>query len=167
MPENKKIRQKQKAWVVAADMGYGHMRTAYPLRDIAFQTRWFAPTLSGNPQKDSNFWKETRSLYEFIQGSSGFPCWEIFCFPFWTGSRKLWLIIPSATCPTRFFLKNIFILYGADGQRFNWKIPRKIPALVSTFSRRFMAESFAIQRIYSSSATRHSRAWFLWTEKSR
>ena len=26
----------KKAWVVAVDMGYGHQRTAYPLRDIAF-----------------------------------------------------------------------------------------------------------------------------------
>ena len=29
-PKNKR------AWVVAADMGYGHQRTAYPLKDIAF-----------------------------------------------------------------------------------------------------------------------------------
>ena len=26
-----------KAWVISVDMGYGHQRAAYPLRDIAFE----------------------------------------------------------------------------------------------------------------------------------
>ena len=31
----KSDRGKTKAWLAAADMGYGHMRAIYPLRDIA------------------------------------------------------------------------------------------------------------------------------------
>ncbi|MCX6718119.1 MAG: hypothetical protein NTY81_00745 [Candidatus Staskawiczbacteria bacterium] len=43
----------QKSWVIAADMGYGHQRTAYPLRDIAFSNRVIrANNYVGIPEKD-------------------------------------------------------------------------------------------------------------------
>ena len=38
MEQNNSVSEK-KAWVVAVDMGYGHQRTAYPLRDVAFGSR--------------------------------------------------------------------------------------------------------------------------------
>ena len=30
------VKEQSKAWVVAVDMGYGHQRAAYPLKDIAY-----------------------------------------------------------------------------------------------------------------------------------
>ena len=52
--ENKKKQLKQdKAWVVAVDMGYGHQRTAYPLRDMAFGGKVLnANSYQGIPEKD-------------------------------------------------------------------------------------------------------------------
>ncbi len=45
--------QNKKVWVVAADMGYGHQRTAYPLKDIAFTGRVInANSYEGIPKKD-------------------------------------------------------------------------------------------------------------------
>ena len=29
--------KKHKAWIISADMGYGHQRAAYPLKDIAYE----------------------------------------------------------------------------------------------------------------------------------
>ena len=44
----------KKAWIVAADMGYGHQRTAYPLKDIAFSDRIInANNYEGIPNSDS------------------------------------------------------------------------------------------------------------------
>jgi len=57
----------KKAWVVAVDMGYGHQRTAYPLRDIAFGSRIiYANHYKGIPKRDKWIWRTSRSFYEFI-----------------------------------------------------------------------------------------------------
>ena len=49
--------KQNKVWVVAADMGYGHQRTAYPLRDIAFGGKVIcANSYTGIPKKDKRFW---------------------------------------------------------------------------------------------------------------
>ena len=66
--ENQKDSSKEKkAWVIAADMGYGHQRTAYTLRDMSFGGKVInANSYTGIPKKDKKFWQETRSLYEFV-----------------------------------------------------------------------------------------------------
>jgi len=62
----KKPGQKE-AWVVAVDMGYGHQRSAYPLRDLAYLKKVInANSYDGIPKKDKKVWSSTRSLYEFI-----------------------------------------------------------------------------------------------------
>ncbi len=63
-----------KAWIVSVDMGYGHQRTAYPLRDIAFSGRIVnANSYVGIPPKDKRFWQGTQSLYEFISRFKRIP----------------------------------------------------------------------------------------------
>ena len=32
-----KMHSKNKAWLISVDMGYGHQRAAYPLKDIAYE----------------------------------------------------------------------------------------------------------------------------------
>ena len=67
-------KQTKKAWVIAADMGYGHQRTAYPLRDITLGGKIInANSYTGIPQKDKKFWQKTRSLYEFISRFKKIP----------------------------------------------------------------------------------------------
>lgn len=57
----------QKAWIVAVDMGYGHQRTAYPLRNIAFSGRVVnANNYKGISLKDKWLWDMGRQSYEFI-----------------------------------------------------------------------------------------------------
>lgn len=64
----------KKAWVVAADMGYGHQRTAYPLREIAFGGKVInANSYDEIPEKDKRVWKTTRALYEFISRFKRIP----------------------------------------------------------------------------------------------
>jgi len=62
----KKVTQ-NKAWIVAVDMGYGHQRTAHPLKFLAEGGQVInANNYRGIPDKDRTFWQSTRTFYEFI-----------------------------------------------------------------------------------------------------
>lgn len=55
------------AWVVTVDMGYGHQRAAYPLRNFSPQGRVvIANNYQGIPKKDWRTWKNIRSIYETV-----------------------------------------------------------------------------------------------------
>ncbi len=56
----------QKAWVVTVDMGYGHQRAAYPLKNIAYKGIITANTYVGIPEKDKFIWENSRGFYEFV-----------------------------------------------------------------------------------------------------
>ena len=62
-----KTKIKQKAYVVSVDMGYGHQRAAYPLRDLATSRQIInANSYRGIPAKDRQIWHQGRALYEFV-----------------------------------------------------------------------------------------------------
>ena len=63
-----------KAWIVAVDMGYGHQRAAYPLRELSPTGKVIiANNYQGIPASDSLFWKTTRRMYEFFSRLSNLP----------------------------------------------------------------------------------------------
>ena len=58
-----------KAWVVAVSMGYGHQRTAYPLRDLSPDGKVLnANDYEGIPIKDKEIWADTSYFYEPSRG---------------------------------------------------------------------------------------------------
>jgi hypothetical protein len=62
-----------RAWVATANMGLGHQRAAYPLRDIAeggLITLGKAETTSASEQK---LWETMRQSYEFLSRTKGWP----------------------------------------------------------------------------------------------
>jgi hypothetical protein len=63
-----------KAWVIAVSMGYGHQRTAYPLRELAPDERVIcANDYDGIPEHDRFIWRESRNFYEFISRIQRLP----------------------------------------------------------------------------------------------
>lgn len=59
--------KKGSVWVVAVDMGYGHRRAAYPLRDIAHGGEVvIANNYKGIPAEDRKWWSNSRKGYEAI-----------------------------------------------------------------------------------------------------
>jgi len=65
---------KSKAWVVTANMGYGHQRTTYPLRDLALGDGIIAANnYEGILTNDRNIWKSSREFYEFISRLTRIP----------------------------------------------------------------------------------------------
>lgn len=65
--------KEKKAWVVAVDMGYGHQRAAYPLKDIAYQRIITANSDKIILPKEKKMWSKAQGIYERMsRGSSGF-----------------------------------------------------------------------------------------------
>lgn len=63
----------KKAYVVSVNMGYGHERAAYGLRDLAYGDIITANAYPGIPKKDKKLWTESRSLYEAISRLKPIP----------------------------------------------------------------------------------------------
>ncbi len=68
MPRKKKF---QKAWVLTVDMGYGHQRAAYPLKDIAYKGVIAVNDYQGLPASERKTWKTSREGYEIISRLKG------------------------------------------------------------------------------------------------
>jgi hypothetical protein len=62
----KKGHYPRKAWVISADMGYGHDRAAHGLEELAYGDIITSNRYPGIPLKDRRLWAETRTVYETI-----------------------------------------------------------------------------------------------------
>lgn len=65
--------RKDEAWIVSADMGYGHQRAAYPFRDIAFERIIVANTDACVSPKERNLWAKFQAFYEGISRAQNIP----------------------------------------------------------------------------------------------
>ena len=55
----------QNAWIVSVNMGYGHQRTAFPLKDLSPEGEIInANDYQGIPKKDRRIWEDQRKFYE-------------------------------------------------------------------------------------------------------
>lgn len=70
-----------KAYIVTVDMGYGHQRASYPLKDItACPPEWedggdiiTANNYAGIPKSDKKKWKSSRRIYEIVSRMKSIP----------------------------------------------------------------------------------------------
>lgn len=64
----------QKAYVVSVDMGYGHQRASYPLKDMVLNHKIInANNYPGIPAEDKQIWRRSQSFYEFISRFKNVP----------------------------------------------------------------------------------------------
>ena len=127
-------------------MGYGHQRTAYPLKDIAFGGKVInANSYSGIPKKDKRFWRQTRYLYEFISRFKRIPLLGDLIFSILDRFQKILTYYPKRDLSKPdFALKNIFYFikrgWGKDLIERLKKNP--LPIVSTFFTPAFMAEEF-------------------------
>ncbi|MGB5531409.1 MAG: hypothetical protein WBQ32_15680 [Ignavibacteriaceae bacterium] len=62
-----------KAWVVSADMGYGHQRAVYPLRDIAEGGIITVGSSEAVSKTEKKLWRRLLNAYEFFSRAKGIP----------------------------------------------------------------------------------------------
>ena len=139
-------KKSSKAWIIAADMGYGHQRTAYPLKDIAFSGKIInANSYDGIPKKDKKFWQQTRSFYEFISRFKRIPFLGDLAFSFLDRFQKILTYYPKRDLSRPdFALKEIFhFIRKGWGKDLIERFKKNCLPLVSTFfTPAFMAEEF-------------------------
>jgi hypothetical protein len=81
-----KKRSALKMWVVAASMGYGHLRAAYPLKKFTRNGPLAANHYPGIPASDLKVWSDIENFYNFISrfkaipiiGLPAFKCYDKF-----------------------------------------------------------------------------------------
>lgn len=62
-----------KAWVVSADMGYGHQRAVYPLKDIAEEGIITVGSSEAVSKAEQKLWKRLLNAYEFFSRAKSVP----------------------------------------------------------------------------------------------
>jgi len=149
----------KKAWIISVNMGYGHQRTAYPLKDLAPHQGWWGKKIinandyPGIPEKDKTIWELMRRSYEFISRFSRIPLIGKATFSIYDQLQKILTFYPKRDLSKpNLSLKQIFSLikkgWGkdlieklslshAEGLKRN-----PLPLITTFFPPAFMAEYF-------------------------
>jgi len=68
----------KKAWVISVDMGYGHQRAAYPLKDIAYERIITANSDKIVTPREKRQWRKLQVYYEGLSRFSSRPILKYF-----------------------------------------------------------------------------------------
>ena len=133
----------QKAWIISVNMGYGHQRTAYPLRGLGQVIN--ANDYEGIPERDRKIWESTRRGYEFISRFKRTPLIGNLVFSIYDRFQKILEFYPKRDLSQpNFALKQIYSLFTRGwGQDLIDRLKYNPLPFVSTFFiPAFMAEFF-------------------------
>ncbi len=142
----------ERAWVISVNMGYGHQRTAYPLRNLVPEGKIInANDYLGIPEKDKKIWEGARKFYEFISRFSRIPLVGKLSFSIYDQFQKILTFYPKRDLSKpNFVLKQIY-----SGFKKGWgrdligkfkvqssKFKVNLPIISTFFTPAFMAEFF-------------------------
>ena len=135
----------QKVWVISVNMGYGHQRTAEPLRDLGEIIN--ANDYEGIPKKDKTIWQSMQQFYELISRFSRIPLIGKAVFSIYDRFQRIFSFYPKREISEpNFTLKQIYSLFRKGWGRDlieNCKLKIENLPLISTFFiPAFMAEYF-------------------------
>src|SRR4030042_3260453 len=141
----------KKAWVVAADMGYGHQRAAYPLKDIAYEGVINANSDKMISEQEKKVWNNSRSFYEWVsRGSDVSPAGK-FLFNLFDKVQKIDPYYPRApnTKPTR-LVKRLekWIKKGLCKGLIKYIEKKNLPLVTTYFIPAIAADFYKLQKIY-------------------
>lgn len=141
---------KNAAWVIAVDMGYGHQRTAYPLRHLAYGGRVInANNYEGITEEDRLAWKKAKEGYEFISAFTRTPIIGPLVFGIFNKIQRILAFYPRRNLSQpNFQLKQTIasIKKGWGGHLIKTlelrSGRRPLPIIATFFTAVFMAEHF-------------------------
>ncbi len=142
----------QKAWVISVNMGYGHQRTAYPLRNLAFGGKIInANSYQGIPEKDRTIWESMRRFYELISRFRRIPLVGKAVFSIYDRLQKILGFYPKRDLSKpNFSLNQLYSLFKKGWGRHlieklalhQNKFGEGLPIISTFFTPAFMAEFF-------------------------
>lgn len=135
-----------KAWIIDVNMGYGHQRTAYPLRNLAPEGIVInANSYQGIPKKDRQFWNSSRKFYEFISNFKRTPLIGQAVFSLFDRFQKIFTFYPYRDLSKpNFVLKQLNSLIEKGWGRHLIEELKKnpLPIISTFFTPAYMAERF-------------------------
>ena len=138
--------QKPRAWVVAVNMGYGHQRTAFPLRNLAPDGKIInANDYPGIPKEDRVIWEGTRKFYEFISNFKRIFLIGELVFLIFNQFQKIITFYPKKDLSKpNFQLRQMFsLIENGWGKHLIAKLKENpLPLIATFFPQTFMAEFF-------------------------
>jgi len=142
----------QNVWVISVNMGYGHQRTAYPLRNLSPDGKVInANDYQRIPEKDRSIWESTRKFHEFISRFSRIPLIGKTAFSIYDRFQKILAFYPKRELSeSNLTLKQIYFSFKKGwGKDFieklktkNEKLKTNLPLISTFFIPAFMAEFF-------------------------
>lgn len=142
----------KKAWIISVNMGYGHQRTAYPLRGLAPAGKVInANDYQGISEKDRKIWETTRKSYEFISNFYQIPLFGPAIFSIFDQFQKILTFYPKRDLSrSNFTLRQMYSLFkkGWGGHLIedlklkNEELGINLPIISTFFTPAFMAEFF-------------------------
>jgi len=134
------------AWIVSINMGYGHQRTAYPLKSFAEGKEIVcANDYPGIPTSDKKIWASSRSFYEFISRFKKFPLLGEWSFALFDMTQKIndFYTTKDLSVPSFTQRRTSPLFEKGWGKDLIEKLAKKPVPIVSTFyNPAFMAEHF-------------------------
>ena len=136
----------EKAWLITVNMGYGHQRTVFPLKDLAFNGKIInANDYEGISRKDREIWETTRKFYEFISNFKRIPLVGEFSFFIFDQFQKILSFYPKRDLSkSSLTLREIYSLFKKGwGQNLIDRFKKNpLPLVSAFFTPAFMAEFF-------------------------
>jgi hypothetical protein len=138
----------KKIWLVSINMGYGHQRTAYSLRELAVAAKNInANDYDGISQSDRNVWEFSRKFYEAVSGFKRFPILGNWVFSLMDYFQRILNFYPKRdlSAPTSQLKQNFNLIKKGWGRDLIEKLKlqnKKIPFVSTFFTPAFMAEYF-------------------------
>lgn len=126
-------------------MGYGHQRTAFPLRSFAEGKILNANSYDGIPDSDRKIWKSTQRFYEFISNFKKTPIIGDFAFSIFDIFQRIISFYPKMDLsrPNLAVRQIYFLLRGGWGRHLIEKLKEKpLPLVTTFFTPAFMADYF-------------------------
>ena len=134
------------AWVITVSMGYGHQRTAYPLRELSPAGYVInANNYEGIPENDRKVWETSRKFYEFISNFQRVPLIGNLSFRLFDQFQKIISLYPRKDLSRpSFMVKQIFYLVKKGWGKHLIETLKKnpLPLVTSFFTPAYMAEFF-------------------------
>jgi len=135
----------KKVWLISVNMGYGHQRTAYSLKNLAYGEEIInANDYQGIPKKDRLIWETTRKFYEFISNFKRIPFFGNLVFTTFDTFQKILSFYPKRDLSKHNFQlkQNYSLIKKGWGKDFVEKLKRNLPLISTFFTPAFMAEFF-------------------------
>ncbi|MDD2913073.1 MAG: hypothetical protein PHH17_00635 [Candidatus Pacebacteria bacterium] len=134
-----------KILLVSVNMGYGHQRTAFPLKKFAYENRIInANDYNGMSKKDRAVWENSKKFYEFVSRFKRVPLLGGAVFSIFDKFQKIEDFYPKRNLSSpNFMTKKVYRLFKKGwGKDFIKQFDCSLPMVSTFFIPAFMAEFF-------------------------